>query len=269
MEKALHRLLFVNIGLLLCLVFVPDPASAEKEVLKVLNGVKYSGPIHAVMTKGDLDTPFELESIGIDGGFFSIKGRIIDGGTSYEINTKGEIYRSNIEFLVNSGANPFVVIPESERVNNIDILSISLEEKAYKALLVPANYDLEGTNLIKMAVKIESDVFYVEDEINNMISFEDVSELSESIDRDDIATAAKQEEKEDIEAKIDKISDSESWYLPYLDFTHDNSEDNESSETGMNSFIIPGHGVVSEMPITYHNLGAKFTQTIVSKRTKE
>jgi len=73
------------------------------------------------MTKEDLDKTFELESIGINEGLFQIKGAIIDKQDLHDIEIKGEIYRSNIQALIDSNANPFVVIPDDSVNNNIEI----------------------------------------------------------------------------------------------------------------------------------------------------
>lgn len=211
------------VTLFLFLFLFTNNISAEDGSKRVLNGVKYDGVLHEVMIKEDLDKSFEIESIDIDKGLFQIKGTIFDKQNIYDIDVKGEIFRSNIQALLDSNANPFVVIPNENLDNKFEILSLSIEENAYKNLLLPANYDLEGSNVIKMAIKIQSDIYYFEDEIDNIIPFQKVATYSNTVEPSDLANKTSVE-KEHVQSTLDKISLSDSWFVPFLKTDFENTE---------------------------------------------
>jgi len=148
----------------------------------------------------------------------------------------------------------------------LKFLSISIEENAYKGLLLPANYHLEESNIIKMAIKVQSDIYYFEDEIENTISFEELSTYSETVQHSDVINETTEEDKEYIESKLEKIDLSDSWFIPFLKTDFENFErENENisirgnleSEEG-ESCADPKYEPVCGMAISYfRNSGSK------------
>ncbi|MBR3121087.1 hypothetical protein [Oceanobacillus profundus] len=119
------------------------------------------------------------------------------------------------------------MIPNEYVNNNIEILSISLEENAYKGLLLPANYDLEGSAIIKMALKIQSDIYYFEDIIENAVSFDELASYSKTVKNSDITNKTTEEEREIIEGKLEEVNRSDSWFVPFIKTNFDNFEREE------------------------------------------
>ncbi|WP_404456431.1 hypothetical protein [Oceanobacillus kapialis] len=209
--------------LLLTFIFFTNYVSTEAgEPGSSFKGVKYvNGRMHAVMEKEDLDAEFKVKHIGIENGLFHLEGTAVNNESEYELAIEGEIYRSNIQLLLDDGVNPYVSVPKSNTNESIEVLSITLEEKAYKGLLLPANYDLEGKNIIKMALKVGSDLLYFEDETEG-ISFSELANHSETVERSDIEAATNEDDKKQLEEKYEQIDRSEGWFFPYLDFNHNN-----------------------------------------------
>ncbi|WP_096185835.1 hypothetical protein [Evansella halocellulosilytica] len=218
-------------------------AENDDEIL----GVLYDDQIHGLNSKSDLDSRLQLEDFSYENGKVFLEGTIDYPNGKLIIESSGEIYDSLNLALKESNAK---VIDFKNTDSAYNILSATIEESAFKPLLLPINYDLENKVVLKLAVGINENeqILYFEGELPR--SYKKVVEedsinlegLISNLDNKESLSFSESKELNNLKEQKDVLFSNENWFFPFVEKEVNpiiNEKEGEERNISVQGSIIP------------------------------
>ena len=179
----------------------------------ILRGTYYYEDMEAVEDRSQMQCELQLNRVAIGNSSVEFKGILIEPDQSpREIGGNGMIFKSVAEKL-RSAQGLTAVISDSL---NCDVLCFQFEGVAHGEDLLPANKDLDGESIIRIAIKIDKNLIYFEEafplttEYNYMYDSlvdEPDNQNSVLLSTDGLSN----EESNDTITELDVIQNAEAW----------------------------------------------------------
>ncbi len=154
----------------------------------VLSGTRYYMGMEDITDKSQLSCEIHLRHMVLAGDSIEFEGEMIGSDQSvHEVCGEGVLFKSLAEHLRSSKGMTAVIT----NTQNSDILCFEFIQEASYMDLLPANKDLDGKALVRIALQIGEDIFYFEDALPTTVEYDKIYDnyASESNDIESISPA--------------------------------------------------------------------------------